>query len=117
LATESWLAMGLGLIVVVVFGWQQRRAARRGRQPLIEVSLFAARGFPAALATSTVFFAATTGLTLVVVLHLQLGLGFGVLVAGLTLLPWSVGLGVASLLAGGVLVPRYGRRVMFVGLA
>jgi len=108
----DWGAIAIGLAVLVAFGLQQRRA----RGPLLELSLFTGRAFPAARVTSTLFFAATTGLTLVVVLYLQLGLGLGVLAAGLTLLPWSVGLAVASLLAGSVLVPRYGRRIMFVGL-
>jgi MFS family permease len=54
---------------------------------------------------------------LIVVLQLQLGLHADVLTAGLSLLPWSVGLGVASFLAGSYLVPRYGARVMFAGLA
>lgn len=108
----DWVAIALGLLVLVAFGRQQRRS----RGPLVELSLFSGRAFPAALVTSTLFFAATTGLTLVVVLYLQLGLGLGVLAAGLTLLPWSAGLAVGSLLAGSVLVPRYGRRIMFVGL-
>ena len=57
------------------------------------------------------------GLMLVIVLHLQIGLGRDVLSAGLTLLPWSAGSAVASLAAGTVLVPRFGDRVMFAGLA
>jgi predicted MFS family arabinose efflux permease len=50
----------------------------------------------------------STGLTLVVVLHLRLAEGRSTLAAGLTLLPWSLGLGVASMLAGSRLFPRYG---------
>ena len=112
LGGADWAAIALGLLVLVAFGVHQRRA----RGPLLELSLFSGRAFPAALVTSTLFFAATTGLTLVVVLYLQLGLGLSVLAAGLTLLPWSAGLAVGSLLAGSVLVPRFGRRIMFVGL-
>jgi EmrB/QacA subfamily drug resistance transporter len=112
-AASSWLAIGLGVLVLVAFGFQQRVS----RDPLVERSLFTGRAFPAALATSTVFFAVTTGLMLVVVLELQLGVGSGVLTAGLTLVPWSVGLAVASLVAGRFLVPRYGHQVMYAGLA
>lgn len=112
-AAWTWVSVGTGLAVLVVFGVMQRRAAGHG---LVEVSLFRRRVFPAALLTSTVFFAVTSGLTLVVVLHLQLGLGADVLTAGLALLPWSVGMGVASWVAGAHLVPRYGGAVMFVGL-
>ncbi|MFJ4521271.1 MFS transporter [Streptomyces sp. NPDC088810] len=102
-----------GLLVLACFAVQQRRSAR----PLLEPSLFARRGFPAALVVSTAFFAVTNGLSMVVVLQLQLGARTGVLAAGLSLLPWSAGLAAASWLAGSRLVRRYGRRVMPYGLA
>jgi MFS family permease len=73
--------------------------------------------FPAALATSTLFFGVTTGLTLVVVMELQLGRGADVLTAGLSLVPWSVGMAIASWICGAYLFPRYGKRMMFVGLS
>ncbi|MQY02882.1 MFS transporter [Actinomadura macrotermitis] len=113
-----WLLFGAGALVLALFGLRQRRTARRGGSPLIEPSLLRGAGFPAALATSVLFFAVTTGLLPVFVLHLQLGGAHAdVRTAGLTLLPWSGGLAVASLVAGARLVPRYGARVMFAGLA
>ncbi|MFC4949557.1 MFS transporter [Pseudonocardia sp. GCM10023141] len=114
MAALSWIGVAAGLAVLVLFGVQQRRSRGRG---LVEVSLFTHRVFPAALATSLLFFAVTSGLTLVVVLHLQLGLGADVLTAGLTLLPWSVAMGVTSWVTGAYLVPRFGRRLMPAGLA
>ncbi|RPF37081.1 MFS transporter [Streptomyces sp. TLI_185] len=113
----SWGAVAAGLCLMAVFAVHQRRVARAGRSPLVEPSLFAHRGFPAALVTSTSFFAVTNGLMTVVVLQLQLGAGVGVLKAGLTLAPWSAGLAVASWIAGAHLVKRYGQRVMSFGLA
>jgi EmrB/QacA subfamily drug resistance transporter len=113
----TWLLVAAGLAVLAAFALVQRASARRGAATLIETSLFARRGFPAALATSTLFFAVMNGLMLVIVLHLQIGLGRDVLSAGLTLLPWSAGSAVASLVAGTFLVPRFGDRVMFAGLA
>ncbi|GFE13784.1 hypothetical protein Sgleb_18310 [Streptomyces glebosus] len=113
----SWGAIVAGLIVMVVFGLHQRHVAVGGRSPLVEPSLFAHRGFPAALVTSASFFAVTNGLMVVVVLHLQLGHGTDVLNSGLTLTPWSVGLAVASWVAGAHLVRRYGHHVMSLGLA
>ncbi|WP_242614265.1 MFS transporter [Actinomadura roseirufa] len=112
----TWTAMAAGLAVLALFGLHQRRAAVRGRAPLVEPSLFADRGFPAALATSTLFFAVMNGLMVVIVLQVQLGLGRDVLTAGLTLLPWSGAMAVASWTAGTHLVPRWGSRVMFAGL-
>src|SRR5262249_50865303 len=66
---------------------------------------------------STLFFAVMNGLMVVIVLQVQLGQGSDVLTAGLTLLPWSAAMAVASWVAGTRLVPSYGDRVMFAGLA
>ncbi|MGI5207315.1 MFS transporter [Spirillospora sp. CA-108201] len=106
-----------GLVVLALFGLHQRRSARAGRRPLVEPSLFAGRGFPAALATSVLFFAAMNGLMLAVVLYVQLGLGRDTVTSALTLLPWSMAVGAASWITGAYLVPRYGARVMHAGLA
>ncbi|WP_316780769.1 MFS transporter [Streptomyces sasae] len=113
----SWAAIAAGLCLMAGFAVHQRAVAAAGRSPLVEPSLFADRGFPAALVTSTAFFAVTNGLMMVIVLQLQLGLGTDVLKAGLTLAPWSVGLAVASWVAGAHLVKRYGHRMMSLGLA
>ncbi|MGW1810379.1 MFS transporter [Streptomyces sp. NPDC002078] len=112
LCAFDWLLLGGGLLVLGGFALHQRRTAR----PLLEPSLFTRRGFPAALVTSTAFFAVTNGLTVVVVLQLQLDAGTGVLASGLSLLPWSAGLALASWWAGSRLVRRHGRRVMPYGL-
>ncbi|RSM53179.1 MFS transporter [Amycolatopsis sp. WAC 01376] len=108
----DWGLFGAGAVVLVLFGFHQRKR----RHPLIEPSLFGHRGFPAALAASTLFFAVMNGVMLVVVLHQQLDEGHGVLASGLTLLPWSGGLAISSWVAGKVLVPRFGSRVAFAGL-
>ncbi|MFI2206292.1 MFS transporter [Streptomyces sp. NPDC020192] len=112
LTRRDWALLVTGLLVLAGFALHQRRSAR----PLVEPSLFTRRGFPAALVTSTAFFAVTNGLTVVVVLHLQLAAGEGVLTSGLSLLPWSAGLALASWAAGSRLVPRHGHRVMPYGL-
>lgn len=109
----NWALFGAGAAVLVLFGFHQRNR----RHPLVEPSLFEHRGFPAALAASTLFFAVMNGLMLVVVLHQQLDEGLGVLASGLTLLPWSGGLAISSWVAGEWLVPRHGSRVAFAGLA
>jgi EmrB/QacA subfamily drug resistance transporter len=112
-SARTWLTIGAGAVVLGLFAAQQRTAGR----PLLETSLFRSRAFPAALVSSTLFFGVTSGLTFVVVVHLQLGIHANALTAGLTLLPWSVGLGIASYVAGARLVRRYGDRIMMAGLA
>lgn len=113
----TWGALTAGVVVLVVFGLHQRRKTRSGHSPLVESSLFHDRGFPAALATSVLFFAVMNGLMPIIVLQLRLGPHADVLTAGLTLMPWSCGMAVSSWVAGAYLVPRYGSRVMFAGLA
>ncbi|WP_369233171.1 MFS transporter [Streptomyces sp. R21] len=111
--TTTWAASTALLAVLVL---QQRRRSRRALSPLVEPSLFADRGFSAALLCSLLFFAVVGGLMLVVVIQLQLRTHVGVLAAGLTLLPWSCAMALASWTAGTRLVPRYGARMMYVGL-
>ncbi|TXC93876.1 MFS transporter [Streptomyces sp. ISID311] len=113
----TWGTLAAGLLVLAGFGLHQRRRSRRGRSVLVETGLFRDRGFPAALAASVLFFAVVNGLLTVVVLQLQLGPHTDVLAAGLSLLPWSAAMAVSSWIAGSRLVPRYGSRVMFAGLA
>ena len=121
LIEANWSAPALaelvaGVAVLAGFGWQQRRGAQRGRDSLITVSLFSSRGFVAALVCLALFFAVLNGLMLVVVLQLQLGLHADVLTASLSLLPWSIGMGMSALLAGRYLYPRYGTNIVFAGL-
>jgi MFS family permease len=119
---SSWRAaflvnVPLSLAVLAIAPALAEDRAPRTNRHLIEFSLFRHRVFPAALATSTLFFGVTTGLSLVVILHAQLGTGASVLASALVLLPWMVGMGVASLVAGARLAARYGDRLMSAGLA
>ncbi|MGC4982542.1 MFS transporter [Streptomyces sp. DT193] len=111
-----WAVAAAGAVVLGVFVVHQRRAGRRGHAPLIEPALLRGRAFPAALVTSALFFAVMNAVMITVVLHLELGLHDGPLTAGLTLLPWSVGLAAGSWAAGAHLVTRYGTHILHAGL-
>ncbi|MEU2425606.1 MFS transporter [Streptomyces sp. NPDC007851] len=110
LPPRDWAMLAAGLLTLAAFAVRQRRT----RAPLLEPTLFARRGFPPALATSTTFFAVTNGLLTVVVLQLQLQARAGVPAAGLSLTPWSAGLALSSWLSGRRGAPR---RMMPYGLA
>ncbi len=109
--------VAVGLVAVTVLARHVRATSRRGRDPIVEPSLFRDRGFPSALLTSILYFAVSTGLVFVVVLYLQDGLGRSILESSLTVLPFSLGLAVSSLLAGQLLLPRIGTRLMLGGVA
>ncbi|MFD7411722.1 MFS transporter [Kitasatospora purpeofusca] len=112
----TFLSMAASVPTAWLFTVQQRRVLRRGGTPLIEPSLFGKRAFVSALATGLVFFAALSGLMLVFTLHLQLGLGWTPLHAGLSMIPLSIGVVVGAVLSGALLAPRYGRRVLHLGM-
>jgi hypothetical protein len=57
------------------------------------------------------------GMLLAFGLYLQIGRGFSAIHAGLTFIPFSLGVAVASGLAGGLLAPRFGRHVLHLGAA
>jgi EmrB/QacA subfamily drug resistance transporter len=111
----TFAMMAAAVPVLGVFAWHQVRRARAGRSPLVEPALFASRAFSGGMLVGLVFFGGMAGLFLVLGLHLQLGLGFSPLRAGLTLAPWALGVAVGATLSGAWLGRRYGRPVLQAG--
>ncbi|MFJ4603010.1 MULTISPECIES: MFS transporter [Streptomyces] len=101
-----------------VFGalvaYERRKAARDG-SPLVELSLFRVRSFAAGIAVQTVFGVALGIFFLVWTLYMQIGLGWSVLRAGLTGVPFSLAVSTAAALSVQFLVPRFGRKVLQAG--
>jgi len=108
--------MAASLPVFAAFGLQQRSRQARGRTPLVTPSLFAKRAFSGGLVFGMFFFSGMGALFLVLMLHLQLALGYTSLHAGLTGLPFSLGAAVGAGLGGGLLAPKYGRKVLHIGV-
>ncbi|WP_051782236.1 MULTISPECIES: MFS transporter [unclassified Streptomyces] len=111
------LAMLAGSVpVLALFAWYEIRLQRADRTPLVEMSLLRNRTFVVGLFITLAFFCAMAGYLMVLALHLQIGLGFSALKAGLTEMPWAVGVAFGSAWSGMALVPRYGGRVLKWGL-
>ncbi len=89
--------------------------ARRGGQPVLDVSLFHARSFAAGVAVNMGAFAYFGSVLLGLTLFLQLGLGLSALDAGLSFAPLGVGFALTSLLTR-PLIARYGARVVSYGI-
>lgn len=96
--------------------WLFFAGERRSRHPIIEPTLFRQRAFLGGMAVILSMFVGFMGLMLVLNLFTQVGLHYSPLKAGLTFVPWSVGIAVGAGLAGGWLGPKYGRAVLQAGL-
>lgn len=111
-----YVLMAASVPVFALFGLQQKLRSRRGRTPLVTLSLFSKPAFVGGQIFGIFFFCSLGGLFLVLVLHLQLALGYSSLHAGLTSLPFSLAVSVGAGVGGGVLAPKYGRRVLHGGV-
>ncbi|MDH6237081.1 DHA2 family efflux MFS transporter permease subunit [Cryobacterium sp. CG_9.6] len=109
-----WLMIGASPVLLAVFIWYQNWLDKKTGSALVPPSLFHSRGFSAGVLTSFSFSASIGGFFLILVLYLQIGLGFSAIEAGLTTLPFSL----AALVGTGIAVrfgPRLGKGLIFVG--
>ena len=110
----TFVAMAGSVPVFAAFVAYERRKDRRDGSPLVQMRLFRSRAFAVGIMIAVTFFLGVTSFALILTLFLQTGLGFGPLHAGLTFLPFSGGVLVASAAAAG-LAPRFGRGVTMAG--
>jgi EmrB/QacA subfamily drug resistance transporter len=109
-----WLMIGASPVLLAVFVWYQNRRDKASGSALVPPSLFRSRGYSAGVLTSFSFSASVGGFFLILVLYLQIGLGFSPIEAGLATLPFSLG----ALLGSGVAVPlgpRLGKGLILIG--
>ncbi|MCL8023933.1 MFS transporter [Nocardioides bruguierae] len=105
---ENGSALPLVLLLgVPLLGWAfvrwEARQVRTGRPPLLDLRLLRRLpGYVNGMAVGALYFTGFTGLMLVASLHLQDGLGYSALQAGLMMAPFAVGSAVAAPLAGRV---------------
>ncbi|WP_374112388.1 MFS transporter [Streptomyces sp. CC210A] len=110
-----FVAMAAALPVFAGFVAYEKRKARRDGSPLVELSLFRVRSFAAGVAVQLVFGVSLGIYFLVWTLYMQIGLGWSVLRAGLTGVPFSIAVSVAAGISVQKLVPRFGRKVLQAG--
>lgn len=106
----AMMAAGLGLLVAFVL-WTRRRAAI-GAPQLLNFDLITNRQFMFGAFVITVFASGIPGMFMVISLLLQGGFDFTPLQSGLTNTPFSVGVLIASVIAG-----RFGARYLRARLA
>jgi EmrB/QacA subfamily drug resistance transporter len=110
----AYLMMALSGPALVAFVAYERLKTRRDGSPLVELRMFAQRGFAVGMGIALVFFLGVASFGLVLTLFLQQGLGFTPLHAGATFIPFSAGVFVSSG-AAARLEPRFGRGVTMAG--
>ena len=101
----SWSRLGIGLLCVGTLGLFVA-VERRSPRPLVDLDLFRSRVFVCGSVAASCYFMAATSCYFLIPLYGQLLLGLSPLWAGLSLLPVSVALTVAS-----QILPRLTRRV------
>jgi EmrB/QacA subfamily drug resistance transporter len=111
--TRALTGILLGLVLVALFAWH---AARRGGDALIDVALFARRGFATAAATTLLLGIALFGALILLPPYFQLVRGESPLATGLLLVPQGVGAALAMPIAGKLTDEIGARMVIPVGI-
>ncbi|MEO3827074.1 MFS transporter [Actinomadura sp. B10D3] len=117
----GWPAWSLALLAgsvpaLALFAAHQLRRARRGRTPLVRLSVFGDRSYTSGVLFVLVFFGTITGFSLATGLFLQLGLGYTPLAASLAMSSWAIGAFAGSAFSG-MTMNSLGRRILHLGLA
>jgi EmrB/QacA subfamily drug resistance transporter len=111
----KWLLLPLALLLLLGFvGWE-RHYQRTGKEPVVDLGLFAHRSFSFGSSMIAAYFAGFTPLFFVFTLYLQTGLHYTALLAGVAITPFALGSALAAAI-GGRLVGRFGRPLIAVGL-
>jgi len=109
-----WLMIGASPVLMAIFVWYQNRRDKASGDALVPPSLFRSRGYSAGVLTSLSWSASVGAFYLILVIYLQIGLGFSPIEAGLTTLPFALG----ALVGSGVAVPlgpRLGKGLILIG--
>ena len=110
----SWACLAAGPVLLAGFAVHLRRAARRGRQPLLDPAIFAVPAFRAGLIVQVLFWCQQAACYLLLALFLQQGRGLSPLASGGVFAVLAAGYLVTSLRAP-ALTMRFGRRVIATG--
>ncbi|SDJ21376.1 MFS transporter [Nonomuraea jiangxiensis] len=110
----AFVMLATAVPAFALFAWYQGRRDRRMATPLVPPRLFKQRAFTGGLLTGITFFIGVTGFLVVLAITLQTGLGFSALHAGLSLLPYALGIAAAAGASFG-LVPKLGRLLIVIG--
>ncbi|MEC3958790.1 MFS transporter [Nocardia sp. CDC153] len=112
--TWIWLCFAASAIAFGVFVLIERNLERRGRDPLLPLTLFHQRSFSLGIVLVLALYALIYSYYLVLSVTMQQGLGLSALGAGLVYTPAATAFFIFSQVASRT-IPRYGRRVLEIG--
>ncbi|MFE2431805.1 MFS transporter [Streptomyces sp. NPDC059373] len=112
----QWLLLSAGIALLVVFVLRERGLPSRGRQPLVDLSLFRVRNYWVGSLVAASLYGGFTGIFIVLTLFLQSGLHYTALQASLCTVVFTVGSAVCGIISGRV-VHRVGHRLVIGGTA
>lgn len=114
-APMTWLLLPLSLgLTAAWIGWE-RRTARRGLSPMVDLRIFSTTSFSNGVLIMTLYFLGMTSIWVLVALYVQEGLGMSALLSGLFGIPAALLSSWASDWAGRR-VMSYGRGIVIAGL-
>jgi len=114
-APITWLLLPTGLILAYVWVKWERRYARLGGSPMVDLNIFSISSFTNGTLIMTLYFLGMTSVWVLVALYVQLGTGRSALEAGLFGVPAAL-LSAYTADWAGKRVMRYGRRIVIGGI-
>ena len=112
----TYLTMGAGVVLLVVFALWEIAYTRRGKNPLVPPRLFSHPSFTGGVVLALVYFAAFTSIFFTISLLWQSGLGHTALQSGVVSIPFAIGSIIASSQSN-QLSQKLGRTVLVIGTA
>lgn len=112
---RPWL-VGVGAALLLVFVLRERALARRGRQPLVDLTMLRVRSYWVGSLVAAAFYGGFTGVFLVITQYLQKGLHYSALQAALSTVAFTVGSAVCGIVSGRM-AHRIGRFLVIGGSA
>lgn len=100
----------IGIILLIIFYFNQKNRINANKKPLVDVTLFKDRGFTLANISRLIMNFTIGGVLFAIPVYVQEGLGADPLTTGLTLIPMSIAIFIMSTLAGKLstrIQPRY----------
>lgn len=111
-----WALVPVGLVLMGVFVWWERRYERIGRPPLVNPDIFRDTAFRNGMIIVSIYFVGGTSLWIVMPMYLQFHLGYAPIDSALISLPASICAAVSAQIAGRFVL-RLGRRMVVTGFA